>query len=160
MIKFELAKIVNKINDFVSNASGDIASRNVSVSSVIGGVIGTQLPIPSSPVKNSRLHYQDQLYPVVADYVGQINESYPLDTDVALECAYLIWIDRYALVHSTRVDVTDLIYRLNCVTTFHRTTLDLDRISGLSRVLDENDSARMNSVFIELINQLKDTPED
>jgi len=159
-MKFEIAKIVDSINKFVANASGDLADRNLSVSSVIGGVIGTQLTIPSSPVKNMRLYYQEQLYPITADYIGQINETFPIDVDVALECAYLLWVDRYKLVHSTRVDVTDLIYRLNCVTTLHKTNLDLSRISGLSRVLDENDAQLMNKVFMELITQLNSSAED
>lgn len=156
----EITKLVNKINDFTTNASGDIVDRNVSVASIVGGVIGTQLPLPSSPVKNRRLHYQDQVYPIVANYISEINEAYSIDIEIALECAYLIWVDRYTLVHATRIDVTDMIYRLNCVSSFQSTTLDLKRVDGLSRVLDSNDAKLMNSVFFELIKQIQPIAED
>lgn len=155
----EVAKLVTKISNFVSNASGDISERHVSVSSIVGGVIGTQLPMPTSAVKNSRLHYQEHVYPVTAEYVNQINEAHPVEVDVALECAYLIWLDRYKLVHAARIDVTDMVYRLNCVTSFNHTKLDSSRIEGLSRVLSVNDTTLMNGVFIELLKQLQDTPE-
>lgn len=156
----EITKLVNKINEFTANASGDVVDRNVSVASIVGGVIGTQLPLPSSPVKNRRLHYQDQVYPIVANYISEINEAYPIDIEIALECAYLIWVDRYTLVHATRIDVTDMIYRLNCVSSFQSTTLDLKRVDGLSRVLDSNDATLMNSVFFELIKQIQPIAED
>ena len=160
MSMLNITRIVSKINEFTSKASGDITERNVSVASIVGGVIGTQLPIPSSPVKNTRLHYQTSVYPTAAGYITEINEAYPLDVDVSLECAYLIWLDRYKLVHATRIDVADMIYRLNCVTTFNNTTLDLNRVSGLSRVLDANDTKLMNSVFFELVSEIQHTPED
>lgn len=160
MSMLNITRIVSKINEFTSKASGDITERNTSVASVIGGVIGTQLQIPSAAVKNSRLHYQDTIYPVAAGYISEINEAYPIDIDVALECAYLIWLDRYKLVHTTRIDVADMIYRLNCVSTLNSTTLDLNRVNGLSRVLDENDTKLMNSVFFELVKEIQHTPED
>lgn len=156
----EVTKLVNHISEFTRNASGDASERHISVSSIIGAVIGTQLPITSSPVKNSRLHYQEYIYPVAGNYINQINEAYNIDIDLALECAYLIWIDRYKLVHATRVDVTDLIYRLNCVSSLNQTTLDSNRIDGLSRVLSENDTAQMNSVFLELLKQLQTASEE
>lgn len=155
----EVTKLVNKISEFTRNASGDVSERHISVSSIIGGVIGTQLTIPSSAVKNARLYYQEQVYPVTAGYLNQINEAHPVDIDTALECAYLIWLDRYKLVHATRVDVTDMIYRLNCVTSFSNTDLDKTRIEGLSRVLSDNDVPLMNGVFLELIKQLQNTSE-
>lgn len=160
MSSLKITKLIAQINEFTDKASGDIQQRNTSVASVVGGVIGTQLTIPSTAVKNTRLYYQDQIYPVVADYINQINESYPIDIDVALECAYLIWVDRYKMVHVTRVDVTDMIFRLNCSSVFIGSSLDLARVEGLSRVLDNNDTKLMNGVFLELMNQIQTTVED
>lgn len=155
----EVTKLVNTISEYVRNAECDASERHTSVSAIVGGVIGTQVQMPSSAVKNSRLHYQEQVYPVVAGQLNQINEAHPIDLEVALECAYLIWLDRYKLVHATRVDVVDMVYRLNCVNTFHDSKLDNGRKEGLSRVLEANEIPLMNNVFLELLKQLQSPAE-
>lgn len=155
MSTLEITKLVNRIDQYVRETGEEGSNKHLTVSGFIGGVIGSQLPLPSSPVTNSRIHYQDYVYPVAADYISQINEAHLLDIELSLESAYLIWLDRYKLVHSTRVDCVAMMFRLHTVVTTNETRLDAQRVHALTQVLDSADHSIMNSILLELITQLK-----
>ena len=155
MSNLEITKLVNTIDQMVRNTEGADTNKHMTISGFIGGVIGSQLPLPSSPVKNSRIHYQDQVYPLAADYIGQINEAHYIDVELALETSYLIWLDRYKLVHSTRVDAVAMMYRLHVVATTCETRLDAQRIDSITRVLGEQEVTQMNTIMLDLMKQLQ-----
>lgn len=155
----DVTKLVNKIEKFVRDSDADPRETHLSLSAVVGSVIGTQLAVPSSPVKNKRLHYQEHIYPTTSNYVNQINEAHAVDVDLALECAWMIWHDRYSVVHTTSINISDLIYRLNCTTT-NRTFVDTNLMDSAVRVLSATEIPLMQSVFSELFNQLQGPSEE
>ena len=155
MSTLEITKLVNMIDQLVRDTGTDGANKHLTLSGFIGGVIGSQLPLPSSPVKNSRIYYQDAVYPVSSNYISQINEAHIVDVDLALESAYLIWMDRYNLVHNTRVDAVAMMFRLHACVTMSESRLDAQRIHALTQVLSEGDVPTMNSIFLELLKQLQ-----
>ena len=156
MSTLEITKLVNIIDQFVRQGGVEGANKHMTVSGFIGGVIGSQLQMPSEPVKNRRIYYQDVVYPVASNYLNQINEAHLIDLEIALESAYLIWIDRYALVHTTRVDSAALMFRLLSVSSTTETRLDAQRLEALAQGLSAEEKPVMDSIFLELLKQLQD----
>lgn len=156
MSQLQITKLVNHIHQYVKNNTGDIIERYSSVSAIIGAVIGTQLVVPSVKSSNQRLHYQNELYPVAAKYISEINEAYDLDVDFALECAYLTWLDRYNVVHVPKVSVTLALSRLTDISSETSTSFDTKRLAALKEFVSAEPTSTLNNVFLELLNQLKE----
>lgn len=155
MSTLEITKLVNTIDQFVRESGGEGVNKHMTVSGFIGGIIGSQLQVPSESVKNTRIYYQDIVYPVVSNYLNQINEAHIIDLEIAFESAYLIWLDRYKLVHMARVDASAMLFRLLTLSSLTHTRLDEQRLSALSEVLTATEKPIMDSIFLELLKQLQ-----
>lgn len=160
MSLLEVTKLVNKLDVYLRENTTDAVVRHEAISSLIGCVIGTQLTIPSSPVKNVRIHYHDQLYMIVTGYVDSINEAHPISVDVVLEMAYLTWLDRYKIVHPSNLKVSDIIHRLSYTPSEHKTQKEFESMNMVSSYFRENHSSALDVIVHELLTQLRTNDEE
>lgn len=160
MSMLEVTKLVNKIDVYLRENTADVSLRYEAVSSLIGCVIGTQLTIPATPVKNVRIHYHEQVYMIVTEYLDTINEAHPVDIDVALEVAYLTWLDRYRIVHPSNMTMSEVILRLDSTPREHKTTKESESSSTIAGYFRQNKSATLDSIVHELLAQLRKNDEE
>lgn len=151
----EITKLVDSIDAYVRDNTAETSDRHEAISSLIGCVIGTQISIPSSPVKNMRIHYHDQLYMQAAEIINTINEAHPVDVELALEATYLTWYDRYKIVHSSNVTVSEIISRISVMTYNGKTTHDQDVFSKINSYFNSQHSEGLSRIVSELVSQLR-----
>lgn len=156
MSNLNITKLINQISRYVKNSTGDITDRHSAVSSIVGAVIGTHLTVPVAKVVNPRMHYQSESYPTASNWLNQINESYDLDLDLALECAYLTWLDRYKVVHAPIINAAFILKRLCQTEPSVNSSFDNKRLHAISNFVSENESGELNAILLELITQLKE----
>lgn len=154
MSLLQVTTLVNKIDEYVRYNTVDVEARNNSVSAIIGCALATQMPIPSTKVKNVRLHYNDQIYVSLVETLDIINEAHPISIDVALQIAYSTWMDRYRIVHPSVVNMRDITSRLNELATTPKSEKDIAMFDDLLLQVNGDDSDRLNVIVAELLNQL------
>lgn len=160
MSNINVTKIVSQIDKFIREGAVDVTNRNEVVSSLIGYTIGTQLPLPSSKVKNVRLHYHGNLYLMAASTINAINESYVIDVDLSLRCAYKIWITRYTMVYPSRLDVKGLLARCRDFEVDSRTVTVNDNVEWMTGGLIEDESGKLEGLLLAVINAVESHNED
>lgn len=77
-----------------------LCKRREAVANSIALAVATNAPLPSAPLAgNIKIHYVDNVLPMIQDAIAEVNETVVLDVDLTLEQAYTFWRNRYSLVH-------------------------------------------------------------
>lgn len=156
MSLLQVTTLVNKIDEYVRYNTVDVEARHNTVSTIIGCALGTQMPIPSTKVKNVRIHYNDQIYVALVKTLDVINEAHSIAIDVALQTAYLTWMDRYRIVHPGVVNIKDITSRLSALSDVGKSEKDIAMLDDLVLQVNANDVDSLNVIVSELLNQLSD----
>lgn len=109
----DVIRVFNKLEKQTHNAGLGLGNkphaRNL-CSIYLGVLIGKTTPIPAERFKESPALTYGRIYkPETIAKVGAVNEAYPLDIDLAINTAYLVWLERYEIVHGRRYSIGEAI---------------------------------------------------
>lgn len=159
MTNLDITKLITRIERVITNNSNSdfrsLEDRRKAVAILIGGSIAFNLPLPSEPVGNIKSYYATMASALVTEILSKINESYILEYDLADEAAFLIWLDRYKLVHRPHVNAVNLIKRVLDVAHETKNEHEVTIISQLEQSLqaiDYEEAEALNNLFVSIKN--------
>lgn len=99
-MKFDTTSIVATLRDIMGSYSTKLSAIEKSqyMATILGGAIGASLDMPSSPVDIPRNYFLVNHSERVSNIIGQVNEVFPINFDLAMTLADNMFITRYRLV--------------------------------------------------------------
>lgn len=94
---YDLTKLYSAFADFPDVTP---ENRTARIEMALARQIAYRLPMPSSPIEGLAQYYANSGRPLVVKAVSDLNEQYPINTELTLNLIFELWRQRYYLLHS------------------------------------------------------------
>lgn len=160
MSDLKLTSLVTSLEKAIRNTDeanvATVDQRRETIALVIGGIIGSWMPIPGTQAQSKELYYVTHVYPSVTTVLNALIEVFNFDINLTLEAARAIWLERYSYVHDKTCDVSCILERLTYNVNTMGSGMDIDRFNSIARVLSGSQKEDLNLIVSNLRNYLSE----
>lgn len=160
MSDLKLTSLVTSLEKAIRNTDeanvATVDQRRETIALVIGGIIGSWMPIPGTQAQSKELYYVTHVYPSVTTVLNALIEVFNFDINLTLETARAIWLERYSYVHDKTCDVSCILERLTYNVNTMGSGMDIDRFNSIARVLSGSQKEDLNLIVSNLRNYLSE----
>lgn len=160
MSDLKLTTLVTSLERAIRNTDeanvATVDQRRETIALVIGGIIGSWMPIPGTQAQSRELYYITHIYPSVTTVLNTLIEVFNFDINLTLEATRAIWAERYSYVHNKTCDVSCILERLTHSFNEMGTGMDIERFNSITRVLSGSQKEDLNLIVSNLRNYLSE----
>lgn len=147
-MKTEITQVVAALRELVGNYGSVLTpvEKVQYVSATLGMILGSSLTMPSTPVDIPRNFFLMTHSERVSDILGQVNEIYPINFDLALSLTDNVYLARYRLVFEPTFTFHMLEHLAGCTDDVVPTTI-VDVLCKMKEANKDNDYDSMKRVL-------------
>lgn len=160
MSDLKLTTLVTSLDRAIRNTDeanvATVDQRRETIALVIGGIIGSWMPIPGTQAQSKELYYVTHVYPGVSSVLNTLIEAFSFDINLTLEAAKAIWLERYSYVHDKTCDVSCILERISHSVNTASTEMDIERFNSITRILSGSQKQDLDLIVSNLRNYLSE----